>query len=120
MDRFVKLLIFDTDGKKVWRTFNMRFIRHFDEDTGRMMLNGSHNAIVVERDSIQTLIEAATLDVAAMSERMSYLQAKAESKIYPINATLVMSEKTEARLSDAILCLSETIRRPWWRKLFGR
>lgn len=120
MDRFVKLLIFDTDGSKVWRTVNLHYVRHFDEAACRVMFNGARTPVTVDEDSMGTLVEAASMDLGAMSARMSYLQAKAESKTLPVNATLVLSEQAEGRLTSAILSLCDAIRRPWWKKLFGR
>lgn len=120
MDRFVRLLIFDSDGTKVWRTVNLHYVRHFDEDTCRVMFNGAKTPITVDKDSMPTLVEAATTDMSAISARMSYLQAKSDCKTLPVNATLVLSERAEGRLSNAILSLCGILCRPWWKKLFGR
>ena len=105
MERFVKVEIFDSDGKRVWRTFNLRYVRHFDEEACRVMLNGAHKALLVEKGSMRRLVEAATTDVDAMSERIAYLQARVDAL-----------ESSNRWLLDR---LSSIICRPWWRKLFG-
>lgn len=120
MDKFVRLMIFESDGSKVWRTVNLRYVRHFDEDSCRVMFNGSKTPTVIDERSMATLVEAASTDMGALHARMSYLQAKAESKTFPVNATLVLSERAEGRLTNAILSLCDAMCRPWWKKLFGR
>lgn len=119
MDRFVRLQVFDTEGKKVTRTFNLRYVRHIDEDTCRVMLNGAKTPMVVTKESMSALLEAVTTDVAQMASSLAYFRAKAEGNIHPINATLVVSESSERRLSEVLWALCDTIRRPWWKKLFG-
>ena len=119
MDRFVKLQVFDAEGKKVWRTFNLHYVRHFNEDTNRMLLNGARNAVLVDEDSMERLIEAATIDFGALSARMQYLQAKADSKTIPVNAALVLNDNIQNGLSDAIRYLADTMSRPWWKRFLG-
>lgn len=120
MDRFVKLEIFDESGKKVLRTFNVHYIRHVDEGSGRMLLNGARKPVVVDHDSMTALVQAISCDIDAMSERISYLQAKADSRTLPVNATLVISDRTGGELSSAIRELADAMRVPWWKRLFGR
>lgn len=119
MDRFVRLQVFDAEGKKVWRTFNLHYVRHFDEESNRMLLNGSRTAVLVEQDSMAKLIEVATTDIGAMSARMQYLQAKADSKTIPVNATLVLNDNMQNGLSDAIRYLADSLSRPWWKRFLG-
>lgn len=118
MERFVRLEVYGSDGEKVMRTFNLRYIRHFDEKTCRMMLNGARESLVVCKPSMSALIEAATTDVDAMMERINYLQARVETLGRVVDAPL-SATPGEDRLSDAMNRLCDTIRRPWWRKLFG-
>lgn len=98
MERFVRLEVFDSDGAKVWRTFNMRYIRHFDEDTCRMMLNGARTAILVDRASMPVLVQAATVDIEGMSERILYLQGR-----------------HDAAFRDMFVK-----KKPWWKRIFRR
>lgn len=74
MEKFVKLEIFDADGNRVWRTFNLRYVRSFDESTCRLQMNGSSKPILVERGSMVRLVEVATTDIEVMSGMISYLR----------------------------------------------
>lgn len=94
----MKLLVFTHDGEKVWRTFNLRFVRHFDEESCRLMLQGAKTPVVVDRGSMARLIQAATLDTERMSLRMEYLRGKAEAA---------------GRSSGCG-------RLPWWKRIFGK
>lgn len=118
MERFVRLEIFGSDGERVWRTFNLRYVRHFDEGTCRLMLNGARESLVVCKTSMPALIEAATTDIDAMSERLSYLQARCDVLGRVVDVPLAVHEG-EDRLSDVLRRLCDAVCRPWWRKLFG-
>lgn len=100
------------------RTFNLRYVRHFDEKTCRMMMNGARGSVLVCKGSMPALIEAATTDVDAMSERIAYLQARVDVLGRVVDAPLA-AEGSGDRLSDALRGLCDAVRRPWWRRFLG-
>lgn len=96
MESFVSLVIFDSEGRKVRRVFNLRYVRHFDTETCRMMLNGARNAVLVDKESMGDLVAAAGF----------------------CREVLDTGAEHAGRMADAVCGVRDDIRRPWWKKLF--
>lgn len=101
----MRIEIYDAEGKKVWRTFNLRYVRHIDEDACRVMMNGARQSFLVVKSSMARLVEAVTTDVDVLCDRIAYLQSRVDDLESTNNYLL-------GRLS-AIVC------RPWWKRILG-
>lgn len=97
-ETFVRLEVFDPEGQRIWRTFNLRYVRHFDEASCKMQLNGASKQVQVTRESMPLLVEAA-------------LGAR------PVPVSGVLSVSGGERLADAVLEMARSSV-PWWRRVF--